>query len=255
MTGIAARKERERQAREELILEHAKRLLVRDGYQNLNLNELAEAIEYSKGTIYLHFATKEDLALAVATKAAARRGDLFERAAQFTGPTRERARAIGFACVQFAIDHPDYFKIDIMLKSASFWEKASEQRQRAHRQQEARSFHIINNIVQEALRCGDLPASSPRAEHITFSLFAITIGSHCTAADPDLQALCAVDDPIRMMRRNQDILCDGLGWKPLSSNTDPSAVDRRIQKEIFPEANWLKSETCKYLTAKNTKNT
>ncbi|MCD6048934.1 MAG: hypothetical protein K0Q55_337, partial [Verrucomicrobia bacterium] len=55
-----SRKERERAAREELILEHGRRLLVRDGFQDFNLDELAKAIEYSKGTIYLHFQTKED---------------------------------------------------------------------------------------------------------------------------------------------------------------------------------------------------
>src|SRR6516225_5463962 len=60
---IQARKERERAAREELILDHAQRMLLRDGFQNLNLDELAEAVEYSKGTLYLHFKTKEDIAL------------------------------------------------------------------------------------------------------------------------------------------------------------------------------------------------
>src|SRR5258707_11868569 len=95
----AARKERERAAREELMIDHATRLLLKDGYQNLNLDVLAQAIEYSKGTIYLHFSTKEDLALAVSTRVLKERADLFERAAPFQGRTRGRVRAIGFGCV------------------------------------------------------------------------------------------------------------------------------------------------------------
>ncbi len=238
MSVTAVRKERERAAREELILDHAQRLLLRDGYQNLNLDELAEAIEYSKGTIYLHFSTKEDLALAVATRALKERADMFERAARFKGKTRERARAIGFACVQFGLQHRDFFNVETMLKSASFWEKATEERKRSHGVQGARCFHAVNNIVVDAVRAGDLP-DTIRPEHATLSLFAITMGSHCAAAQPDLMMLGAVEDPIAVLRANQDIICDGLGWKPLLKDWDYATTDRRIQKEIFPEATWL----------------
>ena len=239
MSVTAVRKERERAAREELFLNHAQRLLLRDGYQNLNLDELAEAVEYSKGTIYLHFSTKEDLALAVATRALKERADLFERAAKFNGKTRERARAVGFACVQFGIEHRDFFNVETMLKSASFWEKASEERKRLHAVQGARCFHAVNNIALDAIRAGDLP-STLRPEHVTLSLFAITMGCHCAAAQPDLMVMAAVEDPITILRANQDVVCDGLSWKPLLKDWDYSTTDRRIQKEIFPEATWLR---------------
>ena len=49
--SIISRKQREFQAREELILDHARDLLRAKGYMGLNLDELAEQIEYSKGTI------------------------------------------------------------------------------------------------------------------------------------------------------------------------------------------------------------
>ncbi|HXG48037.1 MAG TPA: TetR/AcrR family transcriptional regulator, partial [Methylomirabilota bacterium] len=146
MSVTQTRKEREKAAREELILEHASRLLLRDGFQNLNLDELARAIEYSKGTIYLHFETKEDLALAIATRILRERADLFDRAARFKGRTRERLRAIGFACCQFAVTHPDYFNIELMLKSVSFWEKASPERRRLHGVQAGRLYHCMSSL-------------------------------------------------------------------------------------------------------------
>jgi len=77
------RKERERGLREELILNHAQRMLLREGFQNFNLDALANAVEYSKGTLYLHFRTKEDIALSVVTRALKERGDFFERALKF----------------------------------------------------------------------------------------------------------------------------------------------------------------------------
>src|SRR6516165_6282334 len=108
MSIIQVRKDRERAAREELILDHAQRILLREGFQNLNLDHLAEAVEYSKGTLYLHFKTKEDIALAVATRALKERADFFERTLKFQGRSRERLVAVGFACCHFANVYPDY---------------------------------------------------------------------------------------------------------------------------------------------------
>jgi AcrR family transcriptional regulator len=235
----ATRKDRERAAREELILDHGQRLLLRDGYQNLNLDELAKAIEYSKGTIYQHFEAKEDLVLAIATRALRERGDLFERASQFTGKTRERIRAIGFACCEFAISHKDFFNIEMMLKSTSFWEKSSQERRRQHGVQAGRLFQIVTAIAIEAVRCGDLPPKT-KVTDVTLSLIAVTMGSHVAAMEPDLQMLFAIEDPLAVVRRNQDLICDGWGWKPLLCDWDYAATDRRIRAEIFPECTWLK---------------
>lgn len=240
MSVTQLRKERERAAREELILEHGRRLLLRDGFQNLNLDELARAIEYSKGTIYLHFETKEDLALAVATKALKDRAELFERASRFKGITRERMRAVGFACCQFAVVHRDYFNIEMTLKSPSFWEKASEERRRQHGLQASRLFHVTNAIATDAIRAGDLPPGT-RTQDVTLSLISITMGSHIAGMQPEIQMLCDVEDPIAVVRRNQDLVCDGWGWKPLLNEFDYAATDRRIKAEIFPEAAWFKA--------------
>ncbi len=242
MSVTQQRKERERAAREELILEHGRRLLLREGFQNLNLDELARSIEYSKGTIYLHFETKEDLALAIATGALKERADLFERASKFTGLTRERMRAVGFACCQFAIVHRDYFNIEMMLRSQSFWEKASEERRRQHGLQAGRLFHIVSSIATEAIRAGDL-APEVRTQDVALSLIAITMGSHIASMQPDIQMLCGLTDPVAAVaavRRNQDLICDGWGWKPLLKDFDYTATDKRIKTEIFPEATWCK---------------
>ena len=235
----AIRKERERTAREELILLHGRRLLLRDGYQNLNLDELARAIEYSKGTIYLHFATKEDLTLGIATRALRERANLFQRAALFKGSTRERIRAIGFSCCEFAVSHRDYFHVEMMLKSVSFWEKASTERRQAHGLEAGRCFHSISGIVEDAIRSGDLPSHVTRPAEVVFSLIATTMGSHIAAIQPELQLLCGIQDPITPVRRNQDIVCDGWGWKPLSGDWNYAATDARIRAEIFPDAQWL----------------
>lgn len=220
------------------MVEHAGRLLLRDGFQGLNLDELARAIEYAKGTIYQHFESKEDLALAVATRELKERADLFERAAGFTGRSRERMRAVGVACIQFAIAHPTYFQIDLMLHARSFWEDASAARREAHGREGERCLRVLERIATEAQEAGDLPAT-PAAGVVCFSLIAITMGSHAMALEPDIQRLCRLSDPTAATRFNQDLVCDALGWRPLLSEWDYAATDRRIRAEVFPEAGWL----------------
>jgi AcrR family transcriptional regulator len=240
VTVSETRKERERAARENLILENAERLLTRDGFQGLNLDELAAAVEYSKGTLYLHFKTKEDLVLAVATRSLKHRTDLLERAAAFAGSTRDRARAMSFACCQFAVTHREYFSVELMLEARSFWERVSKERQTQHLAEASRLYRVVNQLVTDALSCGDLPRGCS-AQEVTLSLIAVTMGSHCAVTQPHLQALCAVKDPLAALRMHQDRMLDGWGWKPISHGSRHDALDRRIHKEVFPEATWIKS--------------
>ncbi len=237
---IQTRKERERAAREELILDHAQRLLLRDGFQNLNLDELAEAVEYSKGTLYLHFKTKEDIALAVVARATKERADLFERALKLQGRSRERLRAVGFACAHFAKVYPDYFSVDLMLKSHSFWEKADEARQHQCGMEGGRCFRLVHQPVIEGLQSGDLPRGKMSSEEIVFALSSTAIGSHIMGRSHHAAMIAGIDDPLKALCQNVDLMLDGLGWKPLSGEWDYAAVDRRIKKEIFPEATWFK---------------
>jgi AcrR family transcriptional regulator len=236
--GVSERKSQERAAREELILGHARGFLLRRGFQDWNMDQLAAAVSYSKGTLYLHFESKEDLCLAVATRALKERADLFERASRFTGRTRERIRAIGFACCEFACTHPDYFKVEMMLKSVSFWEKSTENRRNGHQLEGARCFRLVHEIVKEGMRLGDLPHDRMSSEGVAFALISVTVGSHIMSLEPAMKLVAGIEDPIRTVRQNQDLMCDGLGWRPLLSEWNFAATDDRIRREIFPEGSW-----------------
>lgn len=54
-------KERQREERAALILEAASAILVEKGYHEMSIDEIAAQVGISKGTVYLHFASKEDL--------------------------------------------------------------------------------------------------------------------------------------------------------------------------------------------------
>lgn len=236
----SARKARDFAAREDLILREARRFLLERGFQGWNMDDLAQAVEYSKGTLYQHFVSKEDLVLGVSTQALTLRADFFERAYSFQGLTRERARAIGMACCQFAVSAPEFLQTDLLLKENSFREKASEERRKAHDQQGMRCWRSIYTIIVEAMALGDMPRTPWTAEEATFALIATTVGSHIMSEEPGIQVFAGITDSFSSIRKNHDLICDGLGWKPLMRDHDYSATDRRIVQQVFPDASaWL----------------
>jgi AcrR family transcriptional regulator len=59
--GIAERRERELKRRETDILQAALRLFDREGWQSVTIERIAQEAEIGKGTVYLHFSSKEDI--------------------------------------------------------------------------------------------------------------------------------------------------------------------------------------------------
>lgn len=62
-------KERLVAQREQAILETARNMFAEKGFHNTNLNDVAQAVGIARGTIYLHFPTKEELLLAIINQA------------------------------------------------------------------------------------------------------------------------------------------------------------------------------------------
>ncbi len=59
--GIAERKERDFKRRERDILQAALRLFDDEGWQLVTIERIAQEAEIGKGTVYLHFPSKEDI--------------------------------------------------------------------------------------------------------------------------------------------------------------------------------------------------
>jgi AcrR family transcriptional regulator len=68
--GIAERRSREKEERRSLILEKAKDLILERGIPSLNMQDIADAAELSKATLYLYFQSKEAILLEILNEAA-----------------------------------------------------------------------------------------------------------------------------------------------------------------------------------------
>ncbi|MHC4937834.1 MAG: TetR/AcrR family transcriptional regulator [Planctomycetota bacterium] len=235
MTTIS-RKQREIQEREELILDVARRMLLERGYLGVTMDRIAQEIEYSKGTVYQHFSSKEDVLVALAGSNIKVRADLFTRAAAFKGPTRERLWAIGVADDLFVRLYPNHWQAEHIVRAASIQSKATRERLMALESTEMVCFTAVSGIIRDAIANGDLEVEDETTpEDLSFGLWAMSFGGHfIMASNPNLDAK-GMGETDRALRRNYNALLDGYGWKPLSHEIDYTAAQSRILEEVFPE--------------------
>ena len=74
--GRVPLRERQRQVREDAILDVAHELMVAEGYADMSMDDVAARVGISKATLYQHFGSKEELAINVIVRAM-RRGEAY----------------------------------------------------------------------------------------------------------------------------------------------------------------------------------
>jgi len=231
--AIADRKRRERLQREQLILEEADQLLREHGYLGLNLDELAERVEYSKATLYNHFTSKEDLILAVANTHLQRRADFFTRALTFEGRPRERMFVVGIADAILARLAPHGFALLQFVRTPSIWERGSEEQQHGFFHQSGQCIRVALEVIRQGRTSGDLPADAPPNEQILAGLISLAKGAHLLADDPGPLFDGSGIDPLGSLYANYHLFLDGARWDPLSHQWDYEKTRQRIETDTF----------------------
>jgi len=115
--GITERREREKEEVRSKILDAARELFAAEGYEKVTMRRIAEAIEYSPTTIYLHFEDKDDLVRALCNADFGRLLDAMEHAPMPADPI-EAIRQLGRAYVAFALEHPNQYRFMFMTPVA-----------------------------------------------------------------------------------------------------------------------------------------
>jgi AcrR family transcriptional regulator len=116
--GVQERREREKQGIREEILEAARTLFVKEGYENVSIRKIAEKIEYSPGTIYLYFQDKADILAQISEETFARlERKLVAINQDATVEPLDRLRRGLRAYIQFGLENPNHYVITFVQNS------------------------------------------------------------------------------------------------------------------------------------------
>jgi AcrR family transcriptional regulator len=114
--GIQERRARQKEGIREEILDAARALFVKEGYENVSIRKIAEKIEYSPGTIYLHFRDKAEILEQICEETFVRLERKLSAINHDTaGNAMDRLRRGLRVYIQFGLDNPHHYIITFMM--------------------------------------------------------------------------------------------------------------------------------------------
>jgi TetR/AcrR family transcriptional regulator len=124
--SIKELKEREKEQRREYIIDAAEKLFFSKGYDNVSMNDIADAVEMNKATLYLYFENKDALYFAIVLRGVRIMNRTFqEKIAQKTTGI-EKIGASGEAFLKFNARYPHYYRMFRVAGSGRFDASRSE---------------------------------------------------------------------------------------------------------------------------------
>ena len=109
--GITERKERQRKEVGDSILSSAWQLVNEEGWQNLSIRKIADAIEYSVPVVYDHFENKEAILSEFNRKGFKLLGDRLKEAKEKHKKPALQLEAIAYAYWDFAFQNKAYYQL------------------------------------------------------------------------------------------------------------------------------------------------
>jgi len=222
------------QARELELLEIARGLVEKECLTTLTIDKLVAASPYSKGTIYKHFISKEDMWMAICNTCVREMSELFCRALKFKGNSRERILAVFVSYLIWAKLHPAQLFAVLSAHSPSVASLCSDDRNATHHEHETNLMGLMNEEIGKAIDEGDLELPEGMCfEQITFAMWSASWGAMALIMSKGHSKELT---PMLLEREsftNAKLILDGFGWKPLSKDWDYSESIKRIANELY----------------------
>jgi len=184
--GIKERHDRDREAVQRAILDAARDLFVKEGYQNVSIRKIAERIEYSPAAIYGYFPSKDDIFFALAEEGFRLLSALVpDEPARVDRPPLDRVREILWHMYEFSREQPEYFALMFIDRSVP---RISREYERF-----AVARGIKERLMGEIQRCIDAKVF-PATVHTVVAFRVLTMGILGTAVMQLSQRLAPGED-------------------------------------------------------------
>ncbi|HEV7912750.1 MAG TPA: TetR/AcrR family transcriptional regulator, partial [Albitalea sp.] len=134
----------------------AEALFARHGVEGVTMRQIATELDCSSTTAYRYFKNKEEILVAVRASAFNRFCEVIEDATRSSPDPRKAARNVGHAYLDFALDHPDAYRMmfDISQAEVTGHAELAEALARAGRSMVA----YVAPLIHEGIFRGDAEA-------------------------------------------------------------------------------------------------
>ena len=158
----------ERQQLRTLIIDAARELFVTQGVEAVTMREIAKRIGYSATSIYLHFADKDTLLRAICDTDFLALASSLKAILQIADPV-ERMNALGFGYAQFALSHPNHYRLMFMNARTPYSPELSSLQQNNAEQD---AYFQLKTVVNDVFLAGRFKPEFTDAELIAQTVWA-----------------------------------------------------------------------------------
>ena len=172
--GVKERKEREKELRRGEILNRGEKLFVEKGFLSTTMDEIAGACELAKGTLYLHFKSKEELLSAILYRNLTVLYDMITTSLVGTDNPIEQLQILGRIHIEFYEKHPEYFRLISEIHMPGKFQPDINDNTHSLLVERIKSIWAINmSIIQSGKDSGIFKESADPLE-VALSLWAIS---------------------------------------------------------------------------------
>jgi AcrR family transcriptional regulator len=150
--GIPERKERERERRKEEILDAAQRVFVEKGLTIATVDDIAAAAELGKGTLYLHFESKEDIYLALMMRGLRLLYSVFGEIISHETSVVKILHRLEKAYVEFFNTQRHYFRMLNSAHTSNVHKEVSEAMRAAYAAESQKNWEQIIDLFNRGVR-------------------------------------------------------------------------------------------------------
>lgn len=154
------RREREKQARRQEILNIAERLFAQKGFFKTTLADIAKDSEFGMATIYQFFPGKEEIYFTLITEKTEQLFSLIEKTVSRFDSSMDKLKALVTTAFDFFEDHRDFFKIFISERSGFEWTVKEDLGLRINQLYE-RYLMMLQNVIEEGIRRKEIKPLNP----------------------------------------------------------------------------------------------
>jgi TetR/AcrR family transcriptional regulator len=152
--GIVERKEREKEHRKEEILDAAQKVFFEKGLTTATMDEIAEAAELSKGTLYLYYKSKEDMYLAVMMRGMDVLYKIYEPIVASEDSTLQKLVKFGDTYKEYFHSHRSFFRMFYFLQAPQFHKQVSEEMRQACSVENRRMWDLLIGLLRRGMEEG-----------------------------------------------------------------------------------------------------
>jgi TetR/AcrR family transcriptional regulator len=156
--GTIDRKEQVRKIRQADIINAAEKVFFAKGIHNATMDEVAEAAEYSKRTIYAYFTSKEQIYDAIISRAYRILNDFYEAAFQKNHPQSglEKVLLMGRVYLEFVHQYPKYFEAMAYYENRDEDLVNQDEFKQANYREGNRSSDLLIQSIREGINDGSV---------------------------------------------------------------------------------------------------